>query len=109
MEKHTKLIYLFLLIYIVSTVTHNLYYVFTSIEETPLFIVAMASLVLFLLSILYGVFSFIRKGKPKDLWKVGWIGFLGFLGFIPGFGIGFFGLYGFYGFFGFMTARAGKK
>jgi hypothetical protein len=111
MEKQTKIIYILLVIYIVSTFLHNLYFILTTVEEIPLFLVAIASLALFLLSLFYGVFSYHRNRKPADLWKVGWIGFLGFLGFIPGFGIGFFGLYGFYGFFGYknLSPKPNKK
>lgn len=111
MEKQTKIIYILLALYIVSTFIHNLYLALTGVQETPLFLVAIASFVLFLLSLFYGVFSYYRRRKPSDLWKVGWIGFFGFLGFIPGFGIGFFGIYGFYGFFGFknLSPKPNKK
>jgi len=51
-------------------------------------------------SLFYNVFTYKTKGKPKDIWRLGWIGLLGLLGLLPGFGPGFFGLYGFFGFFG---------
>jgi hypothetical protein len=104
-EKQTKISYILLAFYIVGTILHNLYFALTGVQEAPILVIAFLAGILFLLSLVYNVFTFMRKGKPKDLWKLGWIGFIGFLGMIPGFGFGFFGLYGFYGFFGFKNKK----
>lgn len=93
MEKQTKISYTLLALYIAAFIL--------SIYSEMFAVAALVLLVLFFLSLLFNVFMYLRTGKPKDVWKFGWIGFLGFLGFVPGLGVAFFGLYGFYGFFGF--------
>lgn len=57
-------------------------------------------LALFIISVFYNVITYIKKDKPKDLWKLGWLGFVGLLGLFiaPGLSV----LSPFLGFFGLM-------
>lgn len=105
MERGTKISYLLLLAFVVDAFA-NYFLVQALSESTPVIAVQFVGLILFLAfigSLLANIFTFLRNGKPKDIWKLGFIGALGFLGFIPSFGTSFFGLYGFYVFFGFKN------
>lgn len=108
MQRRTKISYLLLLVYVLATLGHNLYFALTGTEESALLIVAMVTFALFVASLVVNVVTYLRKGTPEDVWKLGWVGLLGLLGFVPGFGTGFFGLYGFFGFFGFRNPTSPK-
>lgn len=111
MEKRTRLSYLLISLFILCLILHNVFFVLTNVEEAPLLVVSGVAGILFTISLIVNIFTYIRSGKPHDIWKLGWIGLIGFLGMIPGFGVGFFGMYGFYGFFGFKNAskKTAKK
>lgn len=112
MDRGTKTSYLLLLSFVIYLVANYLL-LLSSPESTAVVALQFAGLlifILFVISMLVNIFTYLRNGKPKDLWKLGFIGIIGFLGFLPGFGQGFFGLYGFYGFFGFKnSSRKVKK
>ncbi len=103
MEKQTQLSYLLAGLYILSKFLHNPYYsIFGSgdYEIAKIFLLIFDAVwILFGISVLYNVITYIKKGKPQDLWKLGWLGFIGLLGLIiiPGISVlsvfmGFFGL-----------------
>lgn len=102
MERGTKISYLLLLSFVFAVIIN--FILFNALaESTPVIAIQFLGLFLilsFIISLLVNVFAYIRSGKPKDIWKLGFIGLLGFLGFFPAFGVNFFGLYGFYAFFG---------
>lgn len=100
MEKQTRITYLLLGLAVLLSVLHNLVYALFGVEEPVFFSLTLLSFLGFLVSIGYNIFTYIRRGKPKDLWKVGWLGLLGLVGLLPNFGSGFYGLYGFFAFFG---------
>lgn len=100
MEKQTKLSYYLLGLSIISSVLHNVVYGLFGIEEAIFFSLTLLLALAFIISIFYNIFTYIKNGKPKDLWKLGWLGLLGLIGFLSNFGPGFYGLYGFFGFFG---------
>jgi len=100
LEKQTKISFLFLGLFILFSVLHNLTFGLTGLEEPVFFTLSLASFLAFALSLAYSSVTYARSGKPKDLWKLGFLGLLGIFGFFPRFGSGFFGLYGFFGFFG---------
>jgi len=106
MEKQTKITYLFFGLAILSSVLHNAVFAIFKFEEPVFFFLSLISILCFILSIIYNTFTYIRKGKPEDLWKLGWLGLFGLIGLLPNFGLGFYGLFGFYGFFG---AKGGKS
>ncbi len=101
MEKQTKITYLLLVGGVVGSIIHNLIYGSLGVEEPVFFFVSVFSFLAFFASIPFNLFTYKTKGKPKDLWKLGWLGILGLVGLLPNFGPGFYGLYGFFGFFGF--------
>jgi hypothetical protein len=100
-EKQTKTTYLLIASFVIGVIIHNFYYAIFGREDIVFFFLSLGLFLGFLLSIIYNTFTFLRKGKPKDWWKVGFLGFLGLVGFFPNFGPKFYGLYGFFGLFGF--------
>lgn len=103
MEKQTQISYLLFGLYVLSKFLHNpIYSIFSQADynKVKIFVLIFNFVfVLFVISILFNVITYVKKGEPKDLWKLGWIGFLGLLGlfFIPGVSavsslLGFFGL-----------------
>jgi Mn2+/Fe2+ NRAMP family transporter len=104
MEKQTKISYILVGLSILSVVLHNAFYGFFKIEEAVFFILTFVFAISFVVSVIYSTISYFKKGKPKDLWKLGFLGLLGLLGLVatPGF-------YGFFGFFGSFGARSWKQ
>jgi len=100
MGKQTKISFLLLGLAVLSAVLHNAVFGLFGVEEPVFFSLTLLLFLGFLVSLSYNIITYIRKGKPKDLWKLGWLGLLGLVGLLPGFGPGFYGLYGFFGFFG---------
>lgn len=100
MEKQTKLPYWLLASSIISSILHNVVYGLSGVEEPIFFSLTLLLALAFIVSVFYNIFTYIKNGKPKDLWKLGWLGLLGLIGFLPNFGPGFYGFYGFFGFFG---------
>ncbi|MFC1905818.1 hypothetical protein ACFLXL_03320 [Chloroflexota bacterium] len=83
-----------------SVILHNILSVALGTEEAVFFILTFVFIIGFVVSVLYCTVSYIRKGEPADLWKLGWLGLLGLLGLMPQFTFGLFGFFGFFGFFG---------
>jgi hypothetical protein len=82
---------------LIVVVIHNFIYAIFRIEEAVLFITALMLTLIFAVSVIYNVLTYINKGEPKDVWKMGWLGLIGILGvFAPP--LIFF--YGFFAFFG---------
>ena len=104
MEKQVKIIYILIGLTILSVILHNAFYGLFKIEEPVFFISTFIFAISFVVSVIYSTISYFKKGKPRDLWKLGFLGLLGLLGLVatPG-------LYGFFGFFGFFGARSWKK
>lgn len=100
MEKQTKLSYWLIVSSIICATLHNLTYGLLGIEEPIFFLLTLLFFFAFIVSVVYNIFTYIKEGEPKDLWKLGWLGLFGPLGFIPRFGASFYGLYGFFAFFG---------
>jgi len=100
MQKQTKISYWLITGAIISVILHNAIYGLFGVEEPVFFILTLLLALAFVVSVVYNIVTYIRKGTPKDLWKLGWLGLLGLMGLIPGFGPGFYGFFGFYAFFG---------
>lgn len=99
-EKQTGISYLLLVLALAAGFLHNAVYGLFLVEEPIFFSLTLLLALVFIISIGYNTYTHIRKGKPKDLWRLGWLGIMGLVGFLPSFGPGFFGLYGFFAFFG---------
>jgi len=104
MEKQVKIIYILVGLSILSVILHNVIYGLFKTEEPVFFILTFVFTISFVVSVIYSTISYFKKGKPRDLWKLGFLGLLGLFGLvaIPGF-------YGFFAFFGFFGARSWKK
>jgi hypothetical protein len=100
MSKQVLTTYLLLILAILSVIVHNFFYAFFQVEEAVFFNLALLLILGFVVSIVYNFIVYTKRGKPKDLWKLGWLGLFGLLGLIPGFGFGFLGFFGFFGFLG---------
>ena len=99
MEKQTQLPFWLFGTAILAVVFHNFFSAAFQMEEGIFFSLALLLILAFVVSVVYVVTNFVRTGKPKDLWKLGWLGIFGLLGiFTPN-------LYGFFGFFGFFGLR----
>jgi hypothetical protein len=95
MEKQTKITYLLAILLVFVSIFQKEVF---KLEEP--FILIFPFAFGFVLSVIQNTFSYFRKGKPKDLWKIGFIAFFGLIGLLPGFSYGFFGFFGLIGFFG---------
>lgn len=104
MTKQIKITYVLFGLSILSVILHNAISAYFKIEEPVFFVLIFVFLLSFVISVIYSTISYIKKGEPKDLWKLGWIGVFGLLGLV-----GSAGLYGFFGFFGFFGAKGWKK
>ena len=104
MEKQTKITYTLFGLVVLLVVVHNALYGLFKIEDPISFILVFLFTLGFAISVVQNTINYIRKGEPKDLWKLGWIGLFGLLGLA-----GNVGLYGFFGFFGFFGAKGWKK
>lgn len=103
MEKQTLITFVLLVLGAVSIILHNLLSVMLDKEEAISFFFGIILMSLFILSVFYNIWTLSRSGRPKDIWKLGYIAFLGLLGIIPNFNFGFFGFLGFLGFFTFKN------
>jgi len=95
MEKQTKITYLLAILLILAFIFQKEVFKL----ENP-FILIFPFALGFVLSVIQNTFSYIKKGKPKDLWTLGFMAAFGFIGLLPGFSYGFFGFFGLVGFFG---------
>ena len=100
MEKQTKITYLLFWSAILSTILHNIISGFLGVEEPVFFILFFVLALGFVISVIYNTILYIIKGRPKDLWKLGWLGLFGLIGLLPNFGSGFYGFFGFFAFWG---------
>lgn len=100
MEKQTKTTFWLIGGSILFSILHNFVYGAFGIEEPLLFFLCLGLFLGFLASVVYNIFTYRTKGKPKDLWRLGWLGILGLLGALPDFKKGFFSFYAFFGFYG---------
>lgn len=100
MEKQTKIsCWLFSLVLLLS-ILHNAVFGLFRIEEPVFFILALMFAFGFAVSVIYNTATYIKKGRPRDLWKIGFIGLFGLIGLWPKFGAGFYGFFAFFAFFG---------
>ena len=77
MTKRILLCYVLIVLSAVSAILHHVLSSARNTEEAAFFVLTLVLTVGFVASVLYNTVSYIRKGKPDDLWKLGWIGLLG--------------------------------
>lgn len=99
-----KTTYLLFGLSILSVILHNAISAYFKIEEPVFFVLTFVFLLSFVISVIYSTISYIKKGEPRNLWKLGFLGLFGLCGLI-----GSPGLYGFFGFFGFFGAKGWKR
>ena len=99
MERQTRVSIVSFVLIFFFVILHNLVFAAFGFEDPVSFLLAVAALFTFFASVLYNTYTHLRRGKPKDLWKIGFIGFSGMLGFFAS-RTGLYGLFGFFGFFG---------
>ena len=105
MTKRIILCYALIVMSVLSVILHNVLSAVMGSEEAVFFILTFVFALDFVVYVLYCTVSYIRKGEPADLWKLGWIGLLGLLGLVPPLTFGLFGFFGFLGFFGARSWR----
>ncbi|MEK7203007.1 MAG: hypothetical protein AAB653_01700 [Patescibacteria group bacterium] len=105
MEKSIKITYILFLATFIGVITHNLVSGVLGMEDFLFFIISMMLLVLFIGSVFYNLFSYLKFHKPEGIWMLGWLGFFGLLGLLAGENINsirfFYAWFVFFGFFGF--------
>jgi len=106
MEKQTKITYLLATLLIFVFIFQK--EVFKLGEPASFFLIFPFAFG-FVLSVIQNTFSYFRKGKPKDLWTLGFMGIFGLIGLFPGFSYGFFGFFGLIGFFGAKSWKSRSK
>jgi len=84
---------------IFTAILHNAFSAMFLLEEPVFFTLTLLLIFGFMVAVIFNVVSYIMKGEPKDLWKLGWLGLLGLLGYLAP------GLYIFFGFFGFFGLK----
>jgi hypothetical protein len=109
MEKQTKITYILFGLVVFSILLHNAFYGLFKIEEPVFFTLTFVFVLGLVVSVIYNTIIHIKRGEPKDLWKLGWIGLFGLVGLIPGVSYGFFGFFVFFGFFGAKGRKWIKK
>jgi len=107
MEKQTKITYILVGLSVLSVILHNAFYGLFKIEEPVFFILTFVFAISFVISVIYYTISYIKKGEPRDLWKIGFLGLFGLIGLIAS--PGFYGLFGLFGFFGARSWKRIKK
>lgn len=105
MEKRTKLLYALFGTAVLSAILHNVVSGVLGSEEAVLFTLTLLSGAAFVVLAVASAVSSVRSGKPKDLWKVGWLGLFGFVGLIPGSSPKLCYLFVLFGFFGCSRLR----
>ncbi len=96
-EKETFLPFWLISTAIISVIIHNFFYALTGKEELTFFLLAIILIAAFCVSVIYNIITFLNKGEPKDIWKMGWLGILGVLAiFIPAM-ITFYGFFALFG------------
>jgi hypothetical protein len=100
MTKRIILCYVLIVLSALFAVLHNSLSSAAKGENFTFFLLTIVFTCGFVASVLYCTISYIKTGRPEDLWKLGWVGLLGLLGLIPQFTYGLFGFFGFFGFFG---------
>ena len=99
MEKQTKITFILFVITVVSAFVHNIFYMIFRFEEPIFFSLTIAGALAFAGSVVYNIILYRTRGKPEDIWKLGFLGLVGLLGLIPEF-TGFFGFLAFLVFLG---------
>lgn len=102
MEKQTQIPYLLFGLAIITAILHNYLSAVLAFEEPFFFTITLLLILGFAVSVAYNIYTYATKGRPKDIWKLGWLGLVGLLGILPQFSVG---LYGFYGFFAFFALK----
>lgn len=96
-EKETLMPFWLLGSAIIAAILHNLIFAFSGAEEVAFFILTLILILGFFISVILNTLLYVNQGRPKDIWKLGWLGLFGILGiFAPG----LFGFFGFFGYFG---------
>jgi len=82
---------------IIAVIIHNFIYAVFQFEEAILFLTSLFLILGFTASVIYNILTYINRGQPKDIWKMGWLGLIGILSiFAPPLIL----FYGFFAFFG---------
>ena len=78
MEKGTRISYIGILGFFVASILHNVMYAFGwTFLDVGFFLLSLILLLIGLLSLPINLIGYFMRGKPKDIWKLGWLGFLG--------------------------------
>jgi len=94
MKWQTKLSYLFFLLTVLSILFHNVFFGFFEKEEVVFFFLTFLFLIGFVISVVYNLITYSKRGQPEDLWKLGWLGIFGLIGLFLNLNFGFFGFFG---------------
>ena len=109
MSRQTKIPVLLYFGAVASAILHNVIYAIFKFEEPVFFCLTFLLVIGFLGTVGYNIYTYLKKGEPKDLWKLGFLGFIGFLGIFAFFKPIFFGFLPFLLFFLLLMFRGEKN
>ena len=96
-EKETLLPFWLFGATLASVFIHNGINAVFGIEEAVFFFVSLILILAFWVAVVYAVVLYLNRGKPKDIWKLGWLGALGVLSIFAPPMIVFYGFFAFFG------------
>lgn len=96
-EKETFLPFWLLGSAVVSAIAHNAIFGIMQKEDAVFFLLSILLLLAFFASIIYVILLYLNHGKPKDIWKLGWLGVFGVLSIFAPIMTFFYAFFGFFG------------
>ncbi|MDX9893012.1 MAG: hypothetical protein RB292_01170 [Patescibacteria group bacterium] len=64
---------------IFTAIIHNVWYAIFKTEEASFFILTLILITAFFASVIYNIITYLNRGEPADIWKMGWLGVVGVL------------------------------
>jgi len=83
-----------------ALLSHEFFVAVFELQNALMFPLLIIYVFAFPASLVYNVYTYKQTGKPRDLWKTGFLGLFGILGALPGLEVGFYGFFGLFAFFG---------
>ncbi len=99
-ERQTSLTFALAGLAMLSLLSHEFFSAHFNLRNPSLFPLAFLYIFAFPLMLIYDVYTYHHEGKPKDLWKIGFLGLFGILGALPRLEVSFYGFFGLFAFFG---------
>ena len=100
MSRQTALTFALAGLAMLALLSHEFFTALFALDNPAIFPLLFVYVFAFPASLVYNAYTYHHHGKPKDLWKIGFLGLFGILGALPGLEVGFYGFFGLFAFFG---------